>query len=289
MNKTIIVNGKEFRSSIIRNGKKLLLRLVVNRKKKKEEGPVLIYTENFWYEQPVYNDKFPLLDEFFCVDYDFGDIQIMEEKEKGVIQRYASSFQYDHILENVISFMTYNNPNLEVLYASPKTQTILEMLRGGIMTFRIGIEQNYPVFIVDQNNQRAKLVLANEDYLAYFTKDGDITVINTMTKDLLTDLEGFADNLVDTEMVETMMGKSYLYMDSQLRDLLTSKDWIEAHMDDLMEKKYPGKWEYVKILNMLDNTDAVTKREDECTDEENEVKADIANLINSIHNYLDMD
>lgn len=289
MNKTIIVNGKEFRSSIIRNGKKLLLRLVVNRKKKKEEGPVLIYTENFWYEQPVYNDKFPLLDEFFCVDYDFGDIQIMEEKEKGVIQRYASSFQYDHILENVISFMTYNNPNLEVLYASPKTQTILEMLRGGIMTFRIGIEQNYPVFIVDQNNQRAKLVLANEDYLAYFTKDGDITVINTMTKDLLTDLEGFADNLVDTEMVETMMGKSYLYMDSQLRDLLTSKDWIEAHMDDLMEKKYPGKWEYVKILNMLDNTDAVTKREDECTDEENEVKADIANLINSIHNYLDID
>ena len=289
MNKTIIVNGKEFRSSIIRNGKKLLLRLVVNRKKKKEEGPVLIYTENFWYEQPVYNDKFPLLDEFFCVDYDFGDIQIMEEKEKGVIQRYASSFQYDHILENVISFMTYNNPDLEVLYASPKTQTILEMLRGGIMTFRIGIEQNYPVFIVDQNNQRAKLVLANEDYLAYFTKDGDITVINTMTKDLLTDLEGFADNLVDTEMVETMMGKSYLYMDSQLRDLLTSKDWIEAHMDDLMEKKYPGKWEYVKILNMLDNTDAVTKREDECTDEENEVKADIANLINSIHNYLDMD
>lgn len=289
MNKTIIVNGKEFRSSIIRNGKKLLLRLVVNRKKKKEEGPVLIYTENFWYEQPVYNDKFPLLDEFFCVDYDFGDIQIMEEKEKGVIQRYASSFQYDHILENVISFMTYNNPNLEVLYASPKTQTILEMLRGGIMTFRIGIEQNYPVFIVDQNNQRAKLVLANEDYLAYFTKDGDITVINTMTKDLLTDLEGFADNLVDTEMVETMMGKSYLYMDSQLRDLLTSKDWIEAHMDDLMEKKYPGKWEYVKILNMLDNTDAVTKREDECTDEENEVKADIANLINSIHNYLDKD
>ena len=276
MNKTIIVNGKEFRSSIIRNGKKLFLRLVVNRKKKKEEGPVLIYTENFWYEQPVYNDKFPLLDEFFCVDYDFGDIQIMEEKEKGVIQRYAS-------------FMTYNNPNLEVLYASPKTQTILEMLRGGIMTFRIGIEQNYPVFIVDQNNQRAKLVLANEDYLAYFTKDGDITVINTMTKDLLTDLEGFADNLVDTEMVETMMGKSYLYMDSQLRDLLTSKDWIEAHMDDLMEKKYPGKWEYVKILNMLDNTDAVTKREDECTDEENEVKADIANLINSIHNYLDMD
>ena len=157
------------------------------------------------------------------------------------------------------------------------------------MTFRIGIEQNYPVFIVDQNNQRAKLVLANEDYLAYFTKDGDITVINTMTKDLLTDLEGFADNLVDTEMVETMMGKSYLYMDSQLRDLLTSKDWIEAHMDELMEKKYPGKWEYVKILNMLDNTDAVTKREDECTDEENEVKADIANLINSIHNYLDMD
>ena len=289
MNKTIIVNGKEFRSSIIRNGKKLLLRLVVNRKKKKEEGPVLIYTENFWYEQPVYNDKFPLLDEFFCVDYDFGDIQIMEEKEKGVIQRYASSFQYDHILENVISFMTYNNPDLEVLYASPRTQTILEMLRGGIMTFRIGIEQNYPVFIVDQNNQRAKLVLANEDYLAYFTKDGDITVINTMTKDLLTDLEGFADNLVDTEMVETMMGKSYLYMDSQLRDLLTSKDWIEAHMDDLMEKKYPGKWEYVKILNMLDNTDAVTKREDECTDEENEVKADIANLINSIHNYLDMD
>lgn len=288
MNKTIIVNGKEFRSSIIRNGKKLFLRLVVNRKKKKEEGPVLIYTESFWYEQPAYNDKFPLLDEFFCVDYDFGDIQIMEEK-KGVIQRYASSFQYDHILENVISFMTYNNPNLEVLYASPKTQTILEMLRGGIMTFRIGIEQNYPVFIVDQNNQRAKLVLANEDYLAYFTKDGDITVINTMTKDLLTDLEGFADNLVDTEMVETMMGKSYLYMDSQLRDLLTSKDWIEAHMDDLMEKKYPGKWEYVKILNMLDNTDAVTKREDECTDEENEVKADIANLINSIHNYLDMD
>lgn len=289
MNKTIIVNGKEFRSSIIRNGKKLLLRLVVNRKKKKEEGPVLIYTENFWYEQPVYNDKFPLLDEFFCVDYDFGDIQIMEEKEKGVIQRYASSFQYDHILENVISFMTYNNPNLEVLYASPKTQTILEMLRGGIMTFRIGIEHNYSLFIVDQNNQRAKLVLANEDYLAYFTKDGDITVINTMTKDLLTDLEGFADNLVDTEMVETMMGKSYLYMDSQLRDLLTSKDWIEAHMDELMEKKYPGKWEYVKILNMLDNTDAVTKREDECTDEENEVKADIANLINSIHNYLDMD
>ena len=288
MNKTIIVNGKEFRSSIIRNGKKLLLRLVVNRKKKKEEGPVLIYTESFWYEQPAYNDKFPLLDEFFCVDYDFGDIQIMEEK-KGVIQRYASSFPYEHILENVISFMTYNNPDLEVLYASPRTQTILEMLRGGIMTFRIGIEQNYPVFIVDQNNQRAKLVLANEDYLAYFTKDGDITVINTMTKDLLTDLEGFADNLVDTEMVETMMGKSYLYMDSQLRDLLTSKDWIEAHMDDLMEKKYPGKWEYVKILNMLDNTDAVTKREDECTDEENEVKADIANLINSIHNYLDKD
>lgn len=288
MNKTIIVNGKEFRSSIIRNGKKLFLRLVVNRKKKKEEGPVLIYTESFWYEQPAYNDKFPLLDEFFCVDYDFGDIQIMEEK-KGVIQRYASSFPYEHILENVISFMTYNNPDLEVLYASPRTQTILEMLRGGIMTFRIGIEQNYSLFIVDQNNQRAKLVLANEDYLAYFTKDGDITVINTMTKDLLTDLEGFADNLVDTEMVETMMGKSYLYMDSQLRDLLTSKDWIEAHMDELMEKKYPGKWEYVKILNMLDNTDAVTKREDECTDEENEVKADIANLINSIHNYLDKD
>lgn len=288
MNKTIIVNGKEFRSSIIRNGKKLFLRLVVNRKKKKEEGPVLIYTESFWYEQPAYNDKFPLLDEFFCVDYDFGDIQIMEEK-KGVIQRYASSFPYEHILENVISFMTYNNPDLEVLYASPRTQTILEMLRGGIMTFRIGIEHNYSLFIVDQNNQRAKLVLANEDYLAYFTKDGDITVINTMTKDLLTDLEGFADNLVDTEMVETMMGKSYLYMDSQLRDLLTSKDWIEAHMDELMEKKYPGKWEYVKILNMLDNTDAVTKREDECTDEENEVKADIANLINSIHNYLDKD
>ena len=212
----------------------------------------------------------------------------MEEK-KGVIQRYASSFPYEHILENVISFMTYNNPDLEVLYASPRTQTILEMLRGGIMTFRIGIEHNYSLFIVDQNNQRAKLVLANEDYLAYFTKDGDITVINTMTKDLLTDLEGFADNLVDTEMVETMMGKSYLYMDSQLRDLLTSKDWIEAHMDELMEKKYPGKWEYVKILNMLDNTDAVTKREDECTDEENEVKADIANLINSIHNYLDKD
>ena len=49
MNKTIIVNGKEFRSSIIRNGKKLFLRLVVNRKKKKEEGPVLIYTESFWF------------------------------------------------------------------------------------------------------------------------------------------------------------------------------------------------------------------------------------------------
>lgn len=287
MNKTIIVNGKEFRSSITRNGKKLPLRLVINRKKKEEEGYVLIYTENLWYEQPAYNEKFPMLDEFFYVGYDFGEIQIMEEKEKGVIQRYDSRFPYDQILENVISYMTYNNPDLEVLYASPETQTILEKLRGGIMTVRNGIEQNYPLFIVDQNNQRAKLALANKDYLVYFTKDGSITVVNTMTKELLTDMEGFADNLMEEKMVETLMGKPYLYMDSLVRETLTSKEWIDAHMDDLMEKKYPGKWEYMKILNMLDNTEAITKPEDECSEGENEVIADIANLINSIHNYLD--